>query len=109
MAGHGRVRQVKKNETVVEVYAESNKFFVVVTGQLNLLKVPQNPVGQNWGRKLAENLPSYAELNPPKQRTDHLSVLLITQRSRVQIPPPQPLTNIDGATVQQLLHFHVSL
>jgi thioredoxin reductase (NADPH) len=39
VAAHGRVRQVEESETVVEANAEPNKFFVVVTGQLNLLRV----------------------------------------------------------------------
>ena len=39
VAAHGRVRQVDESETVVEANAEPNKFFVVVTGQLNLLRV----------------------------------------------------------------------
>jgi len=42
VAAHGRVRQVQKSETVVEANAEPNKFFVVVTGQLNLLKVSRD-------------------------------------------------------------------
>ncbi len=42
VAAHGRVRQVEKSETVVEANAEPNKFFVVVTGQLNLLKVSRD-------------------------------------------------------------------
>ena len=43
VAAHGRVRQVEKSETVVEANAEPNKFFVVVTGQLNLLRVSEDP------------------------------------------------------------------
>ena len=39
VAAHGRVRQVEESETVVEANAEPNKFFFVVTGQLNLLRV----------------------------------------------------------------------
>jgi thioredoxin reductase (NADPH) len=39
VAAHGRVRQVEENETVVEANAEANRFFVVVIGQLNLLRV----------------------------------------------------------------------
>jgi len=39
VAAHGRVRQVEGSETVVEANAEPNKFFFVVTGQLNLLRV----------------------------------------------------------------------
>src|SRR5258705_7990672 len=39
VAAHGRVRQVEGAETVVEANTEPNKFFVVVTGQLNLLRV----------------------------------------------------------------------
>jgi thioredoxin reductase (NADPH) len=42
VAAHGRVRQVEQNETVVEANAEPNKFFVVVTGQLNLLRVSED-------------------------------------------------------------------
>src|SRR2546429_3594046 len=42
VAAHGRLRQVEKNETVVEANAESNKFFFVVTGQLNLLRVSED-------------------------------------------------------------------
>jgi CRP-like cAMP-binding protein len=42
VAAHGRLRQVEKGETVVEANAESKKFFVVITGQLNLLRVSQN-------------------------------------------------------------------
>jgi thioredoxin reductase (NADPH) len=39
VAAHGRVRQVEESETVVQANAEPSKFFVVVTGQLNLLRV----------------------------------------------------------------------
>src|SRR5882672_1502631 len=42
VAVHGRVRQVEKSETVVEANAEPSKFFVVVAGQLNLLKVSED-------------------------------------------------------------------
>ncbi len=42
VAAHGRVRQVEGAETVVEANAEPNKFFVVVTGQLNLLRVSED-------------------------------------------------------------------
>jgi len=42
VAAHGRVRQVEASETLVEANAEPNKFFVVVTGQLNLLRVSQD-------------------------------------------------------------------
>jgi thioredoxin reductase (NADPH) len=42
VAAHGRVQQVEKDETVVEANAEANKFFVVVTGQLNLLRVSED-------------------------------------------------------------------
>jgi thioredoxin reductase (NADPH) len=42
VAAHGRVRQVEQNQTVVEANAEANKFFVVVTGQLNLLRVSED-------------------------------------------------------------------
>jgi thioredoxin reductase (NADPH) len=42
VAAHGRVRQVEKSETVVEANAEPNKFFVVVAGQLNLLRVSED-------------------------------------------------------------------
>jgi thioredoxin reductase (NADPH) len=42
VAAHGRLRQVEKGETVVEANAESKKFFVVVSGQLNLLSVSEN-------------------------------------------------------------------
>jgi thioredoxin reductase (NADPH) len=42
VAAHGRVRQVKGEETVVEANAEPNRFFVVVTGQLNLFRVSEN-------------------------------------------------------------------
>src|SRR6266404_7316677 len=42
VAAHGRLRQVAKSETLVEANAEPNKFFVVVTGQLNLLKVSRD-------------------------------------------------------------------
>ena len=42
VAAHGRVRQVEESQTVVEANAEPNKFFVVVTGQLNLLKVSED-------------------------------------------------------------------
>jgi thioredoxin reductase (NADPH) len=44
VAAHGRVRQVKESETVVEANAEANKFFFVVTGQLNLLRVLEDRV-----------------------------------------------------------------
>src|SRR5258708_3249534 len=42
VGSHGRVRQVAEDETVVEANAESHKFFVVVTGQLNLLRVSED-------------------------------------------------------------------
>jgi len=42
VAAPGRLRQVEKGETVVEANAESKKFFVVITGQLNLLRVSEN-------------------------------------------------------------------
>ena len=42
VAAHGRLRQVEKGETVVEANTESKEFFVVVTGQLNLLRVSEN-------------------------------------------------------------------
>src|SRR5258705_360279 len=42
VAAHGRVRQVEGDETVVEANAEPTKFFVVVTGQLNLLRVSED-------------------------------------------------------------------
>src|SRR5882724_8220855 len=42
VAAHGRVRQVEESETVVEANADANKFFVVVTGQLNLLRVSEH-------------------------------------------------------------------
>ena len=42
VAAHGRARQVEENQTVVEANAEPNKFFVVVTGQLNLLRVSED-------------------------------------------------------------------
>jgi thioredoxin reductase (NADPH) len=42
VASHGRVRQVEKGETVVEANAEPAKFFFVVTGQLNLLRVSED-------------------------------------------------------------------
>jgi thioredoxin reductase (NADPH) len=42
VAAHGRVRQVEESETVVEANAEANEFFVVVTGQLNLLRVSED-------------------------------------------------------------------
>jgi thioredoxin reductase (NADPH) len=39
VAAPGRTRQVEVGETVVDANAEPNKFFVVVTGQLNMLRV----------------------------------------------------------------------
>ena len=42
VAAHGRVREVEKSETVVEANAEPNRFFVVVTGQLNLLRASED-------------------------------------------------------------------
>ncbi|HXM50255.1 MAG TPA: FAD-dependent oxidoreductase [Pyrinomonadaceae bacterium] len=42
VAAHGRLRQVAKSETLVEANAEPNKFFVVVTGKLNLLRVSED-------------------------------------------------------------------
>ncbi len=42
VAAHGRLRQAEKGETMVEANAESTKFFVVITGQLNLLSVSEN-------------------------------------------------------------------
>ena len=42
VAAHGRLRQVEKGEMVVEANSESKKFFVVITGQLNLLRVSEN-------------------------------------------------------------------
>jgi thioredoxin reductase (NADPH) len=42
VAAHGRVREVEKSETVVEANAEPNKFFCVVTGQLNLLRASED-------------------------------------------------------------------
>ena len=42
VAAHGRVRQVEGAETVVEANAEPNKFFFVVTGQLNLVRVSED-------------------------------------------------------------------
>jgi thioredoxin reductase (NADPH) len=42
VASHGQVRQVEKGETVVEANAEPTKFFLVVTGQLNLLRVSED-------------------------------------------------------------------
>ena len=47
VAAHGRVRQVAEDEMVVEANAEPNKFFVVVTAQLNLLKVSED---RSWVR-----------------------------------------------------------
>ena len=41
----------------------------------------------------------HSRLKPYRQNTDDRNVSLITQGSRVQIPPPQPLTQINGATV----------
>src|SRR5258705_1394462 len=42
VAAHGRVRQVEGDETVAEANAEPTKFFFVVTGQLNLLRVSED-------------------------------------------------------------------
>lgn len=42
VAAHGRVRQVEGDETVAEANAEPNKFFFVVTGQLNLVRVSED-------------------------------------------------------------------
>jgi len=42
VAAHGRVRQVEARQTVVEANSEPNKFFSVVTGQLNIIKVTEN-------------------------------------------------------------------
>lgn len=39
---HGRVRRVQTGETLVEAENSGNKFFVVVTGQLNILKTSDN-------------------------------------------------------------------
>jgi thioredoxin reductase (NADPH) len=39
VAAHGRLRRAEAGETVFEPSTKGNKFFVVVTGQLNLLKV----------------------------------------------------------------------
>jgi thioredoxin reductase (NADPH) len=36
---HGRLRQAEKGETVVEPSAQANRFFVVITGELNLLRL----------------------------------------------------------------------
>ena len=58
--------------------------------------------GAELGQKTSGERPGYAWLNPSKQRTDRLNVLLITQRSRVQIPPPQPVTLSVGAKMEQL-------
>ncbi|MGH9969863.1 MAG: FAD-dependent oxidoreductase [Pyrinomonadaceae bacterium] len=38
LAVHGRVRHVQTGETIVEADGSGNKFFVVVTGHLNILK-----------------------------------------------------------------------
>jgi thioredoxin reductase (NADPH) len=42
VAAHGRVRHVKESETLVEANAEPNKFFFVVAGQLNLLRLSED-------------------------------------------------------------------
>ncbi|HKC62576.1 MAG TPA: FAD-dependent oxidoreductase [Pyrinomonadaceae bacterium] len=42
VAAHARVRKAASGETIVEPNAHSNKFFVVVTGQLNILRMAED-------------------------------------------------------------------
>jgi thioredoxin reductase (NADPH) len=42
VSAHGRVRRVQTGETLVEADNSGNKFFVVVTGQVNILKTSDN-------------------------------------------------------------------
>src|SRR5205085_8492782 len=42
VAAHGRMRPVAGGETVVEPNAHGNKFFVVSSGQLNLLRAARD-------------------------------------------------------------------
>src|ERR1700682_2457462 len=42
IAAHGRARKVQADETLVEADANRNKFFVVVTGHLNILRTSGN-------------------------------------------------------------------
>jgi CRP-like cAMP-binding protein len=42
LADQGTVRQVKPDETLVEAGARNNRFFVVLTGELNILRVSED-------------------------------------------------------------------
>src|SRR5258707_3842373 len=42
IASQGTVRQVPSGETLVEANAQGNKFFVVIAGQLNVLRASGN-------------------------------------------------------------------
>src|ERR1700686_337815 len=91
VAAHGRVQQVEKDETVVEANAEANKFFVVVTGQLNLLRV-------------SEDLEEVVAVCRPGMFTGELNVLsgrrgLVTIRAA----EPSELIEIDRESLMALV------
>jgi len=83
VAAHGHVRQVEKSETVVEPNAEPNEFFVVVTGQLNLLRV-------------SEDLEEVVAVCRPGMFTGELNVLSGRRGLvRIQAAEPSELIEID--------------
>jgi thioredoxin reductase (NADPH) len=83
VAAHGRVRQVEKSETVVEANALPNEFFVVVTGQQNLLRV-------------SEDLEEVVAVCRPGMFTGELNVLSGRRGLvRIQAAEPSELIEID--------------
>lgn len=52
VAVHGHVRQVERGETVVELNEHAHKFFVVVRGQLDLLRLGEGSIAVSFAHQV---------------------------------------------------------